>query len=289
VGFNNNVRHRDRMFHIQTEDSGVLRPHINTHLFVDGGRIIKSMRTDYSAELGTSDLHGVVRSLMKKQHKAMFLALRGGTFDALIDQLGDDEAHEPLPRGVELGATAARPSLPRPPESLDLPATTSMPVSGVLASLSPHALPAASGARPLAPVPPPPLPSFDRHIPTPLPPPLRSPVPLSPIPRALPVVPPPLPAVDALRPHTASPSLYEAGASGSEGPPPPSSDIGDVPPQRPPKGPASSRRGRPTALSDVKPNAQSIFGVAPSVREQSLDNAIQSYLSDANPIDPPGK
>lgn len=84
LGYNNNVRHRGRVFHIQTEDSGVTNPRIMTHLFADGGRIVKSIRTDYSEHLGRSDLAETVRALMKEQHKAMFIALRGGELDALI-------------------------------------------------------------------------------------------------------------------------------------------------------------------------------------------------------------
>ena len=44
LGYNNNVRHKNRQFHIQTEDSGVNHPHIITHLFMDGGRILKSVK-----------------------------------------------------------------------------------------------------------------------------------------------------------------------------------------------------------------------------------------------------
>jgi hypothetical protein len=85
LGFNNNVRHRGRIFHIQTEDSGVRSPRIVTHLFADGGRIIKTIRTDYTQELERPDLAAVVRQLMKSQHKAMFLALRAGDLDQLLE------------------------------------------------------------------------------------------------------------------------------------------------------------------------------------------------------------
>jgi hypothetical protein len=84
LGYNNNVRHRGRIFHIQTEDSGLQNPRIMTHLFADGGRIVKSRRTDYSEHIGRDDQVEVVRGLMKEQHKAMFVALRCGEFDALI-------------------------------------------------------------------------------------------------------------------------------------------------------------------------------------------------------------
>ena len=78
LGFNNNVRHKNRVFHIQTEDSGVKHPHIITHLFMDGGRILKSVKKSYAEHVGTDGMQDTVRQLMKEQHKAMFIALRDG-------------------------------------------------------------------------------------------------------------------------------------------------------------------------------------------------------------------
>lgn len=90
LGYNNNVRHRGRIFHIQTEDSGITSPRIMTHLFADGGRIVKSTRTDYSEHLGRDDMAAVVKNMMKEQHKAMFVALRSGELDGLIGFSKDD-------------------------------------------------------------------------------------------------------------------------------------------------------------------------------------------------------
>jgi hypothetical protein len=87
LGFNNNVRHRGRTFHIQTEDSGVRTPRIVTHLFADGGRIVKTARTDYAEHVGREDMANVVRGMMKEQHKAMFAALRAGDLDALLERI----------------------------------------------------------------------------------------------------------------------------------------------------------------------------------------------------------
>ncbi len=87
LGFNNNVRHRGRIFHIQTEDSGVKFPRIVTHLFADGGRIVKTTRTDYSEHVEKPDMAVVVRGLMKEQHKAMFAALRAGDMDPLLENV----------------------------------------------------------------------------------------------------------------------------------------------------------------------------------------------------------
>jgi hypothetical protein len=87
LGFNNNVRHRGRIFHIQTEDSGSKNPRIVTHLFADGGRIIKTTRTDYAEHVSRGDLQVYVRSLMKEQHKSMFTALRLGELDTLLESI----------------------------------------------------------------------------------------------------------------------------------------------------------------------------------------------------------
>lgn len=108
LGFNNNVKHRGKIFHIQTEDSGVKYPHIVTHLFADGGRIVKSTKTDYAEHLDRPDMIPLLRKMMKEQHKAMFIALRDGSLDHLIfpDESGEapvepNAAAEP-PLEVEL-------------------------------------------------------------------------------------------------------------------------------------------------------------------------------------------
>ena len=84
VGFNNNVKYNGLVFHIQTEDSGLDRPHIITHIFADGGRVIKSHKRDYSQEVGRDDVAMYVRSLMKGQHMEMAIMLREGRFDEVI-------------------------------------------------------------------------------------------------------------------------------------------------------------------------------------------------------------
>jgi hypothetical protein len=91
LGYNNNVRHKGKVFHIQTEDSGAKYGHIITHLFMDGGRILKSVKTSYAEYLGNDRMSDIVREMMKQQHKAMFIALRDGKFDALVEG-GSSEA-----------------------------------------------------------------------------------------------------------------------------------------------------------------------------------------------------
>jgi len=105
LGYNNNVRHRGQVFHIQTEDSGVNSPRIMTHLFADGGRIVKSTRTDYSEHLGSGKMVEIVKRLMKEQHKAMFVELRSGALDARIGF--EEDAPPPTLSGNEQVLAAA--------------------------------------------------------------------------------------------------------------------------------------------------------------------------------------
>jgi hypothetical protein len=134
LGFNNNVRHRGRIFHIQTEDSGVKSPRIVTHLFADGGRIIKTTRTEYTEHVARADMQVYVRSLMKEQHKAMFTALRLGELDTLLENVcGPFE----LPAQ---GSKAPPPAVTSPPpsEMFVEPFVTERAPAPHLESESPH-------------------------------------------------------------------------------------------------------------------------------------------------------
>lgn len=103
VGYNTNVRHKGKLYHIQTEDSGVNRPHIITHLFADGGRIVASKKTSYSHLVGADDLATLVKQLMKDQHKAMFIGLRDGEFH----EAEDAETGSANPSGSQRPSSAA--------------------------------------------------------------------------------------------------------------------------------------------------------------------------------------
>jgi hypothetical protein len=81
VGYNTNVRHKGKLYHIQTEDSGVKRPHVITQLFADGGRIIASEKTSYQEHIESENLAVLVKQLMQEQHKRVFIGLRDGVYD----------------------------------------------------------------------------------------------------------------------------------------------------------------------------------------------------------------
>ncbi len=84
MGYNNNVKYGDGVFHVQTEDSGLDQPHIVTHLFADGGRVIKSHKRSYAEQANKAEVADFVRALMKAQHLEMVAMLREGRFDPIL-------------------------------------------------------------------------------------------------------------------------------------------------------------------------------------------------------------
>jgi len=80
LGYNHNVRYRGLVFHVQTEDSGILSPHLFTHLF-HHGVIVSTRKLVYDA--GSAEES--IKSLMQAQHKAVLKDLRRGHFDDKID------------------------------------------------------------------------------------------------------------------------------------------------------------------------------------------------------------
>ena len=83
TGFNTNVRHGGRLFHVQTEDSGRNNPHVISHIY-HGGTILASEKQEYRELLDSQDVEAEVRNLMEAQHKAMLEGLRQGAFDDAI-------------------------------------------------------------------------------------------------------------------------------------------------------------------------------------------------------------
>jgi hypothetical protein len=124
VGFNHNIKHKGKMYHIQTEDSGLENPHIITHLFV-GGNILASKKTSYADIVAAENLAQVVRELMEEQHKEMLRNLINGVYDD-IDAVNAREAQSFQPgqihadggravrlqQGVTMRAAPEAPTLP---------------------------------------------------------------------------------------------------------------------------------------------------------------------------------
>lgn len=296
LGFNNNVRHKGRIFHIQTEDSGIKHPHIITHLFADGGRILKTIKTSYAEHLDSENVGETVRKMMQDQHKGMFTALRDGQFDGLIDTLGGGD--RPL-----TGQHAVRPVLATSPMTAALVPPAPPSNTGIaIAEAAPSAPP--SGERIAAAIPPAPLPPPQEIAPAPA----AEAVPA--LVKSLPIrkpTPPPLTrpsaGVEARSPaerEVAERSLNRAQSSffqpiQEELPPPPEAVLprrtpSSVRPIAPPMSSAfepptvplgAPGRPRPSAslMSSRPTEGVSIFG-EDLISEKSLDEVILSYLAD---------
>jgi len=119
-GFNHNITHRQRVFHVQTEDSGVNNPTIVTLLYV-GGNILAQKKTSYAELLEAPNVAELVRHRMEQQHKEMLRNVVAGKYDGTDDaqsarayqpgQLADDSpaaaAFSPSTTSVTLGCDAS--------------------------------------------------------------------------------------------------------------------------------------------------------------------------------------
>lgn len=169
LGYNHNVRFRGIVFHVQTEDSGIINPHVFTHLF-HGGVILTTRKLVYDPG-ATED---VVKALMQAQHKAVLKDLRRGSFDDKIDQyLAGTPGLLPRGAGAEAEATptdepatvsaapvtfatAAERSAPveEPPPVIEEPAPVEEPARIAAPALVVPPAPLATAARIAAPPPP---------------------------------------------------------------------------------------------------------------------------------------
>jgi len=160
TGFNTDIRHGDRVFHVQTEDRGLGNPIVESLVYV-GGQILLSKRSPYSDLVAEGKVdEAAVKQLMDLQHRRIIEAIRRGRFDGSAGGAREAEAPKAGPAlspaaaaaaaailagGPNSGALprpaapAAPPSPPRPPASAAVPVP---PPSG--ATPRPPAHPAAS-------------------------------------------------------------------------------------------------------------------------------------------------
>ena len=79
TGFNTDIKHNDKVYHVQTEDKGTANPLIET-LIYKGGEIPASRRLPYAELVRASNTEAVISRLMEEQHKAMILEVKRGRF-----------------------------------------------------------------------------------------------------------------------------------------------------------------------------------------------------------------
>jgi len=80
TGYNTDVKHNNRVFHIQTEDKGESSPYIESLVYV-GGEILATRRTSYAdaARKGLDDR--ALQEMLEQQHRTVIAAIQRGRFD----------------------------------------------------------------------------------------------------------------------------------------------------------------------------------------------------------------
>ncbi|MCP4213500.1 MAG: hypothetical protein GY765_02535 [bacterium] len=94
VGFNTDIKYRNEIFHIQTEDKGQNNPVVET-LVYHSGEILLSRRIAYGHLLKKTDLRRRVKLMMKNQHDEVITDLKGGRFMHLLSM--DTQVIDDLP------------------------------------------------------------------------------------------------------------------------------------------------------------------------------------------------
>ena len=110
TGFNTDIRHNEKVYHIQTEDKGLQNPYIESLVYV-GGEILASKKTSYADQVkeGGAD-EKWIGNLMEQQHRTMIAAIKRGRFDNPADatasaasttgQISKPTISAPLPEGT---------------------------------------------------------------------------------------------------------------------------------------------------------------------------------------------
>ncbi len=83
TGFNTDIKHNEKVYHIQTEDKGLANPYIESLVYV-GGEILASKKTSYSDKIKDGISEPEIGTLMEHQHRTMIAAIKRGKFDSLI-------------------------------------------------------------------------------------------------------------------------------------------------------------------------------------------------------------
>src|SRR2546422_2013084 len=79
TGFNTDVQHRGKTYHVQTEDKGLQNPIIETLIYM-GGEILAARRTSYADLLEKEVDEKEIGERIEAQHNRMILDIREGKY-----------------------------------------------------------------------------------------------------------------------------------------------------------------------------------------------------------------
>jgi hypothetical protein len=106
TGFNTDVRHDGRIYHVQTEDRGLKNPVLESLVYI-GGTIVAKKSTPYSEQLSSGASEEAIASLLKRQHQVIIAAIKAGRIEDLIKHSAQDRDDKKARPANELPASAA--------------------------------------------------------------------------------------------------------------------------------------------------------------------------------------
>jgi hypothetical protein len=87
TGYNTDVRYKDWVVHVQTEDKGLANPCIESLIYV-GGQVLAAKRSNYNDLIESGGGEKAISDAMARQHKLMIVAIEKGKFDGKLEALG---------------------------------------------------------------------------------------------------------------------------------------------------------------------------------------------------------
>jgi hypothetical protein len=97
TGYNTDVRHGNRVFHVQTEDKGFSNPKIETLIYV-GGEILDSYRSSYEDLIAAPPVvETEIQSRMDEQHRAVIRDIKNGKYDLTPPDMLEHQAFNDRP------------------------------------------------------------------------------------------------------------------------------------------------------------------------------------------------
>ncbi len=116
TGFNTDIKHNEKVYHIQTEDKGLQNPYIESLVYV-GGEILASKKTSYAEQVKSGVDEKWIGSLMEQQHRTMIAAIKRGRFDGPAD-------------ATKSGARPSVPTVSKPAPAVGAPSVLAEPTDG---------------------------------------------------------------------------------------------------------------------------------------------------------------
>jgi hypothetical protein len=108
TGYNTDVKHNSRVFHIQTEDKGEQSPYIESLVYV-GGQILATRKISYAEVVKNGRDDKAIQELMEQQHRTMIAAIQRGRFDGPNNSVRTPEGMSDGTAGAPAGKAGAAP------------------------------------------------------------------------------------------------------------------------------------------------------------------------------------